>query len=55
MGSSGGIRRERYRTALGSAREVMACIEVARAFGYVGQVEGDGFPEVIGSLVKLSR
>ncbi len=55
MGSSGGTRRERYRSALGSAREVQACIDVARAFGYVGGVEDEAFPEVIGSLVKLAR
>ena len=33
-GSSGGTRRERYRNALGSAREVGACLDVADAFGY---------------------
>jgi len=30
-GSSAGTRTQRYRTALGSARETLACIDVARA------------------------
>src|SRR5579859_1149368 len=33
-GSSGGTRRERYRNALGSAREVSACLDTAEALGY---------------------
>jgi four helix bundle protein len=53
-GASGGIRRERYRTALGSAREVVACIDVARAWRYV-DVEAVGLREVIGTLVKVTR
>jgi four helix bundle protein len=39
-GSAGGTRSQRYRTALGSAREVGACIDVALAMGYVGEVDG---------------
>ena len=53
-GSSGGTRRERYRNALGSAREVAACIDVARAWRYA-DVEAEGLREVIGTLVKVSR
>jgi four helix bundle protein len=53
-GSSGGTRRERYRTALGSAREVEACLDVARVWGYV-DARPEGLREVIGSLVKLGR
>ena len=53
-GARGGIRRERYRTALGSAREVEACIAVARAWRYV-DVEVVGLREVIGTLVKVTR
>ena len=34
-GSSGGTRRERYRNALGSARETGACLDSAMALGYV--------------------
>ena len=38
-GSSGGTRTARYRTALGSARETGACIDVAVALGYVGKAD----------------
>ena len=38
-GSAGGTRNVRYRTALGSAREVGACLDVARALGYVEAVD----------------
>ena len=40
-GSSGGTRRERYRTALGSLYEVHACLQVAEAFGYTTKVPPD--------------
>ena len=53
-GSSGGTRRERYRNALGSAREVGACIEVARAWRYA-EVDACGLRQVIGTLVNLTR
>ncbi len=39
-GSRGGVRRARYLTALGSARETLACLDVAEAFGYVEGVDG---------------
>jgi four helix bundle protein len=39
-GSSGGTRRERYRNALGSARETGACLDAAMALGYVEAVDG---------------
>ena len=39
-GSHGGTRRERYRNALGSARETGACLDVAAALGYVQYVDG---------------
>lgn len=35
-GSHGGNRELRFRTALGSAREVQACLDVAAAWGYLG-------------------
>jgi len=54
-GSSGGTRRERYRNALGSAREFRGCGDVACAFGYVECIPMEGLPEVIGSLVRLTR
>jgi four helix bundle protein len=53
-GSSGGTRRERYRNALGSAREVVACIDVARAWGYANMDSG-ALREVIGTLANVTR
>ena len=53
-GCSGGTRRERYRSALGSAREVVACLEVARVWQYA-EVDPDILHEVIGTLVKVTR
>jgi len=38
-GSHGGTRLARYRTALGSARETGACLDVAVALGYVETVD----------------
>jgi four helix bundle protein len=54
-GSSGGTRRERYRNALGSAREVGACLDVAEAFGYgaVEQRVRDGLRQVQATLVRV--
>ncbi len=57
-GSFGRVRTVRYRTALGSARETLACLRTAEAFGYVGAI-----PEavvatmnrVIGTLVRVTR
>jgi four helix bundle protein len=49
-------RVARYHTALGSLREVLACIEVAAALGYVPEVEPDmraRFDHVLGTLVRL--
>ena len=40
-GSSGGTRTARYRTALGSARETAACVDVAVALGYVAKKDED--------------
>jgi four helix bundle protein len=56
-GSFGGVRTQRYRTALGSAREAMSCLLVAERFGYV-----EGMPaglaasmnRVIGTLVRVA-
>ena len=39
MANLGGHKRQRYQTALGSAREVMACTEVAKAMRYVGDID----------------
>ncbi|MGH7295406.1 MAG: four helix bundle protein [Polyangiaceae bacterium] len=57
-GSFGGVRRQRYRTALGSAREAWSCLLVAEAAGYVAGVPGSlggQFHRVIGTLVRVAR
>jgi four helix bundle protein len=57
-GCSGGTRRERYRNALGSARETGACLDVALAFGYVEAVDAgllDRLDKVRATLVKVAR
>jgi hypothetical protein len=49
--------RRRYRTALGSARETLACLRTAEAWGYV-----EAMPEgvvarmnrIIGTLVRVA-
>ena len=56
-GSSAGTRKERYRNALGSARETGACIDVALACGYVESVDGmllDRLDKVRATLVKVA-
>ena len=58
MGNVGGHKRERYQSALGSAREVRAGIEVARALRYVGAVDAgalDRLEHVIATLIQLVR
>jgi hypothetical protein len=57
MYSRGKNRGARYHTAMGSMRETMACIEVGRAMGYVGDVDPEllgRIDHVIGTLYKLS-
>jgi four helix bundle protein len=53
-GSSGGTRRERYRNALGSARETSAGLDVAVAPGYVESMTSE-LELVTNTLYKLSR
>ena len=56
-GSSAGTRRERYRNALGSARETGACLDVAVACGYVEAVDAgllDRLDRVRATLVKVA-
>jgi four helix bundle protein len=57
MYSRGQLRQARYHTALGSARETLACLETAYAWGYVGALD-DGLvaklDRVIGTLVRLA-
>ena len=48
----------RFHTALGSARETLACIEVGVALGYVPAVRDDvnaRMNQILGTLTKLSR
>ena len=57
-GSFGGTRRERYRNALGSARETLSNLRTAEAFGYVAALPEDivaGMNQVIGTLVHVAR
>jgi len=56
-GSTRGVRTQRYRTALGSARETAACLDVATALGYVERIEPElraKLDAVIGGLVRLT-
>jgi four helix bundle protein len=57
-GCAGGTRTERYRNALGSARETGACLDVADALGYVSSVDAallDQIDHVRATLVKNVR
>ncbi|MCB9582786.1 MAG: four helix bundle protein [Polyangiaceae bacterium] len=54
--SRGKNRSARYHTALGSAREMMACFEMAAALGYIAPLSPElraDFNRVIGTLVRL--
>lgn len=56
MYSRGGNRTARYHSALGSARETLACLEVADAFGYIARDHvalRDSIDHVIATLVRL--
>jgi four helix bundle protein len=56
-GSFGRMRIARYRTALGSARETLACLRVAEAFGYVeGMPHGllERMNRVLGTLMRVA-
>ena len=55
-GSFGGVRTQRYRTALGSARETLSCLLVAQRFGYVHAIPPAltaQMNRVIGTLVRV--
>lgn len=56
-GMSGGNRRQRRLSALGSAREVVACLDVAEAMDYVRVDRGvrARLDHVIGVLVRVAR
>ena len=56
-GSRGGTRRERYHNALGSARETLACLSVAEAFGYIETMPAtvaQRMNRVVGTLVRVA-
>ena len=56
-GSFGRVRTARYRTALGSARETLACLRTAEAFGYVEAMPRNlvaDMNRVIGTLVRVA-
>ena len=49
-GNDGGHRRERFRTALGSAKETRSCLEVASALGYIAIDD-----KIAGTLYRLGH
>ena len=54
--SRGRNRAARYHTAAGSMTEVIACVDVARALGYLGEVDAalvDRLHRVVNTLKKL--
>ncbi|HEX2877246.1 MAG TPA: four helix bundle protein [Polyangiaceae bacterium] len=55
MYSRGQNRNARYHTALGSAREVLSCLEVASVFGYLEEDAqlSDQLNRIVGTLVRL--
>ncbi|MDC0745023.1 hypothetical protein [Polyangium mundeleinium] len=56
MGNHAGTKRQRYASSLGSAREVLACVQVAQAMRYIGTVDArvlDRMDHVIATLGRL--
>jgi hypothetical protein len=56
MYSRGRNKSARYHSALGSARETLACLEVAEACGYTEAADAalcEALRRIIGTLVKL--
>jgi hypothetical protein len=56
MYSRAGNRTARYHNALGSLREVLSCLEVGAALGYLPPVDADlrdRFDKILGTLVRL--
>jgi four helix bundle protein len=56
-GSFGRVRTQRYRTALGSARETMSGLQVAESFRYIDAIPAPLsalMNRVIGTLVRVS-
>ncbi|MBS2025840.1 MAG: four helix bundle protein [Deltaproteobacteria bacterium] len=55
---SGGNRNLRYRTALGSLREALACVEVGVALGELSPLEAgprDRFEKIKATLINVVR
>lgn len=58
LGTQGGNRELRFKTALGSAREVQACLDVAEAWGYLdpdSKAAQANVDHMIAMLFKLVR
>jgi four helix bundle protein len=55
LGTQGGNRELRFRTALGSAREVQACLDVAGAWGYLGAADTEARASVDYVTAMLSK
>jgi hypothetical protein len=56
-GCFGGVRTQRYRTALGSARETLSCLLVAERFVYIEAMPSAlaaTMNRVIGTLVRVA-
>ena len=57
-GHRGAARANRYRIALGEAREALSTLRAAEALGYVGRLEPAvvaRFNQIIGTLVVVTR
>src|SRR5579863_9450486 len=57
-GTTAGHRRQRYLTAMGSAREVVACFDAAQAMQYVATTDAvvrHRLDVIIGTLVRVLR
>ncbi|MDC3962267.1 four helix bundle protein [Polyangium jinanense] len=55
MGSLQGHKRQRYSTALGSAREVLACVQVAQAMRLIENVNPSTLDRMNHVIATLSR
>ena len=56
--SQGGNSRARFYTALGSAAEVRACLDVAEALGYIDNVDAglrDRLDQIVATLHRLAH
>ena len=56
--SQGGNSRARFYTALGSAAEVRACLDVAEALGYLDTIDDelrDKLDQIVATLHRLAR